>query len=398
MKITEIECIPLALPMLMGGGGHVGSTLLVKIHTDEGITGMGDGGSVNQEAVIMMIKSWAPILIGANPLDRGPIMAKLHKSIRSTFGMSYPAAVANIDYALWDLAGKALNQPVYQLLGGKALDKIRFGYFVGGGDAAARAKHAKEAVAAGVTSLGLKAMGFHGQGEASLEADLANVKAVREAIGDSIELDIDYNGALDYYSALRFGQQVEKYNLFKYEQPVAWYDIDGLAELRRKLGTPICSHESSVLVTGLMDVIKKNAADIVGTKLSSAGGLTEGVQWVKIAKASNLALYCGAMGGLWEAAAQAHWLCSEAEFGNQAHASFAPVTMYGTFDTTKPVKVDIIKNPIKYKDGYFYPPEGPGLGLELNEEALPKYITKGKSVVTVGEADRVAEGIFTTNN
>jgi L-alanine-DL-glutamate epimerase-like enolase superfamily enzyme len=341
----------------------------------------------------MMVKAWAPILIGANPLDRGPIMAMLSRSIRSIWGMSYPAAVATVDFALWDLAGRALKQPVYQLLGGKQVEKIRFCFFLSGGDSADRARRAKEAVSAGVTSLGLKATGFGG-GEASLEADLANVKAVREAIGDSIELDIDYNGALDYYSALRFGQQIEKYNLFKYEQPVAWYDIDGLAELRRHLSTPICSHESSVLVTGLMDVIKKGAADILGTKLAPAGGITEGVQWAKIAKATNLPMYCGAMGGPWEAAAQAHWLCSEAEFGKQPQASFFPVTMYGTFDTTQPVKVDIIKNPMKYKDGYFWPPDGPGLGLELNEEALLKYITKGKDIVTIGEAERAAGRIF----
>jgi L-alanine-DL-glutamate epimerase-like enolase superfamily enzyme len=393
MKITDIECVPLSLPNLMGGGGRLSSNLLVKIHTDEGITGMGDGGGVNQDIVTMMVKAWAPILIGANPLDRGPIMAMLSRSIRSIWGMSYPAAVAAVDFALWDLAGRVLNQPVYQLLGGKQVEKIRFCFFLSGGDSADRARRAKEAVSAGVTSLGLKATGFGG-GEASLEADLANVKAVREAIGDSIELDIDYNGALDYYSALRFGQQIEKYNLFKYEQPVAWYDIDGLAELRRHLSTPICSHESSVLVTGLMDVIKKGAADILGTKLAPAGGITEGVQWAKIAKATNLPMYCGAMGGPWEAAAQAHWLCSEAEFGKQPQASFFPVTMYGTFDTTQPVKVDIIKNPMKYKDGYFWPPDGPGLGLELNEEALPKYITKGKDIVTIGEAERAAGRIF----
>ena len=316
MKITEIECIPISVP-LKSQPGRLNNTLLIKISTDEGITGIGDGGLVSQDIVTMMVKSWAPLLIGANPLDIGPIMNILSRSIRSIWGMSYPAAVAGVDYALWDLAGKAMNQPVYQLLGGKQVEKIRYNYFLSGGDTADRAKRAEEAVAGGVKSLGLKATGFGG-GEASPEIDLANVKAVREAVGYDVELSIDYNGALDYWTALRFGQQIEKYDLFKYEQPVAWYDIDGLANLREKLNTPICSHESSVLVTGLMDVIKKDAVDILGTKLSSAGGLTTGVQWAKIARATNLGMYCGGMNGLWEAAAQAHWLCSEIEFGKQA--------------------------------------------------------------------------------
>ena len=392
MKITEIECIPLSVP-LKGQPGRLNNTLLIKINTDEGITGLGDGGLVSQDIVTMMVKSWAPFLIGANPLDIGPIMNILSGSIRSIWGMSYPAAVAGVDYALWDLAGKAMNQPVYQLLGGKQVEKIRYNYFLSGGDTADRAKRAEEAVAGGVKSLGLKATGFGG-GETSPETDLANVKAVREAVGYDVELSIDYNGALDYWTALRFGQQIEEYDLFKYEQPVAWYDIDGLANLRKKLNTPICSHESSVLVTGLMDVIKKDAADILGTKLSSAGGLTAGVQWAKIARATNLGMYCGGMNGLWEAAAQAHWLCSEAEFGKQAQASFLPVALYGTFDTTQPTDIDIINNPMKYKGGYFWPPEGPGLGLELNEKALPKYITQGKSIVTIGQKEAEERGFF----
>ncbi len=388
MKIREIECVPITLP-LKGQPGRVNDLLMVKIHTDEGITGIGDGGLVSQDIVVNLIKSWAPLLIGANPLDIGGIHNKLSGFIRSVWHLSYPAAVAGVDYALWDLAGKAYNQPVYQLLGGKQVEKIRFNYFLSGGDAKDRARRAEEAVANGVTSLGLKAAGFGG-GQASLEDDLANVKAVRKAIGDNVELSIDYNGALDYYSALRFGQMIEEYNLFKYEQPVEWYDIDGLAQLRDKLKTPICAHESSVIVAGLMGVIKKGAADIVGTKLSSAGGLTAGIQWAKIARASNLPMYCGGMNGLWESAAQAHWLCSEAEFGKQAQASFFPIPLYGTFDTTQPTDVDIVNNPIKYKDGYFWPPEGPGLGLELNEKALEKYITKGKSIVIIGEKERAA--------
>ena len=127
MKITQIECVPLSLP---SSRGRKNSILLVKVHTDEGITGIGDGGGVNQDIATAMIKSWAPFLIGANPLDRGVIMSRLSMFIRSVWGPSYPAVVATIDFALWDLVGKIMNQPVYQLLGGKAVDKLRFEYYV----------------------------------------------------------------------------------------------------------------------------------------------------------------------------------------------------------------------------------------------------------------------------
>jgi L-alanine-DL-glutamate epimerase-like enolase superfamily enzyme len=387
MKITKIECVPLSLPSSMRGEGRVSNVLLVKLHTDEGITGIADAGGVNQDAGIVMVKSWEPFLIGANPLDRGLIMAKLGRSIHSVWGMSYPAAVSTIDFALWDLVGKVLDQPVYQLLGGKANDKIRFDFFIhtdsSPGSVDRAVEEAERVIAGGVTSLGIKATGFGG-GVSSIEADIANVKGISKAIGDRAEIAFDANAGMDYYSALQFGRAVEECNLYKLEQPVATSDIDGLAALRKALKTPICSHESSVLIPGLMEIIKKNAVDIVGTKLASAGGITEGLKWGAIAKASNLGIYCGAMNGPWEAAAQAHWLCSDAEYSKQAQANFFPVLMYNTFDTTKPVNVDIITNPMKYKDGYFHPPEGPGLGLELNEKAVPKYLTEGKSPVVIG--------------
>lgn len=389
MKITQIECLPLSLPRKMQGeNARPANILMVKIHTDEGITGIGDAGGVNQEAVIMLIKSWESMLIGANPLDKGQIYAQLAgRTIGSTWGISYPAAVTTIDFALWDLVGKAFKVPVYQLLGGKAVEKLRYSYFITSETAPTakdRAKQAAEAVAGGVTSIGMKAEGFGG-GAHSVEKDIENVTEVKKVIGNSAEISYDANAAFDFYSSLKLGRALDQLGLYKYEQPNPAWDIDGLVALRAQLKTPICAHESSVLIPGLMEVIKRKAADILGTKLASAGGITAGVQWASIAKASALGMYCGAMNGPWEAAAQAHWLCSEAEFGKQAQAVFFPVTMYGKFDTTRSVDVDLIKNPMKYKDGYFWPPEGPGVGLELNEKAVPKYITKGRSIVTIGE-------------
>jgi len=196
-----------------------------------------------------------------------------------------------------------MNQPVYQLLGGKANDRLRFDFFIHADNSPKGRDHAKEAaekaLAAGVTSLGMKNSGFGG-GEQNIEADIANIKSIREAVGDRAEIAFDANASMDYYQALQFGREVEEFNLYKLEQPVATSNIDGLAALRNSLKTPICAHESSVSIPGLMEVIKKNAADILGTKLASAGGITEGLKWGAIAKASNLGIYCGAMNGPWE--------------------------------------------------------------------------------------------------
>ncbi len=386
MKITQIECIPLSVPSPMRGPKTVSPILFVKIHTDEGLVGYADAGGVNQDIVIAMVKDFAPALIDANPLDRGLIMAKLNRGIRSVWGPSYPAAVCTIDFALWDLCGKALNQPVYQLLGGKAVDKLVFNFFIHSENTPdgprKAAEEAEKAVAAGVRSIGLKSTGFGG-GTRSLERDVDIVGAVRKAVGNKVGISFDANAGYNYYDALNLGKALDEFNLFKFEQLCA--DVNGLAQLRNKLKTPICAHESTVLIPDLMQVIEKQAADIVGTKLASAGGITEGLKWASVCKAAGLAMYCGAMNGPWEAAAQAHWLCTDAEFGTQDHDVFFPVLMYNTFDTTKSVEVDLIKNPMKYKDGYFYPPEGPGLGLELNEKAVARYITNERTIVTIGK-------------
>src|SRR5512136_2629687 len=114
----------------MRGPKVLNNVLFVKVHTDEGIVGYADAGQVNQDIVTAMIKSWAPALIGANPLDRGRILARISGAIHSVWGVSYPAAVCTIDFALWDLCGKAFNQPVYQLLGGKQVDKLIFNFFI----------------------------------------------------------------------------------------------------------------------------------------------------------------------------------------------------------------------------------------------------------------------------
>jgi L-alanine-DL-glutamate epimerase-like enolase superfamily enzyme len=391
LKITQIECVPLSIPTPMRGPGTAGRLLLVKIHTDEGITGIADAGGVNQDIVISMIKTWENVLIGANPLEREPILSKIRGALHNVWGVSYPAAVCTIDFALWDLAGKALNVPVYQLLGGKAVDKLMFNFFIHTENSPAGPKKAAEeaakAVAAGVKSVGVKSTGFGG-GTRSLERDAEIVGAIRKAVGPKIGISFDANAGYNYHDALILGRAMDDFNLFKYEQ-LCW-DVKGLANLRRKLHTPICAHESSTLIPGLMEVIEKDAADIVGTKLASSGGITEGVKWSHVAQAAGLAMYCGGMNGMWEAAAQAHWLVSNAEFGTQDHDVFFPVLMYNTFDTTKKVENDIIKKPQVYKDGYFYPPEGPGIGLELNEKAVPKYITPGKAIVTIGGEKKAA--------
>ena len=109
-------------------------------------------------------------------------------------------------------------------------------------------------------------------------------------------------------------------------------------------------------------------------------------EWLGIAKGANLAISCGAMvGSGYEAAAQAHFLASDAWCAKLDHANLGPVLLHNTFDTTIGIEDDLSVNPPVYKGGYFYAPDGPGLGLELNEKVIPRLVSKGKSPMTIGK-------------
>jgi len=378
MKITKIECIPCTLPRK--GGGTPSNVVLTKVYTDEGIMGVAEGGTCPQDVVMLAIKTWEPILIGANPFDIGIIINRLSRG----FGGN-AVAMGIIDFALYDIVGKALKMPVYQLLGGKACPKLALGMMLSHGTPKERAAQAEAVVAAGVRTITCKV--GPNWGTPDIQEDIANLKAIRKAVGDTVFLGIDANGGLDYSTALELALRLEDVNLFKVEQPIPRWDVDGLGRLRRKLRAPVSAHESAIEIPGLLEVIKKDAADSLCIKVVWTGGITKSKEWLAIAKSANLAISCGSMvGSGYEAAAQAHWLASDAWSDKMAHANLGPPLLHSTFDTTNPaIHDDLSLNPPVFKDGYFYPPDGPGLGLELNEKIVPKLITKGKSPITIGK-------------
>jgi D-galactarolactone cycloisomerase len=391
MKITKIELIPVSLPPV-NPKKRITNIVLIKMHTDDGIVGIADGGEYGpvrngQHLVMEIIKSWEPILIGANPQDRESILGKFTRFIHTNVGLSYPGCVSLIDFALWDIAGKAQKQPIHMLLGGKGSEKLLVDYVisdVGERPAKEVAATALRAVENGCMTFCLKVGGIWGKGFAK---DVENVKETRAAIGNNedIHFCIDANGFLDYTTALEYCRRLEKYHLFKFEQPLAWWDIAGMARLHRTQSIPICAHESSVKVPFLIECIRQDACDMVGTKVVWAGGISEAVKWGHIAKGANLGVYCGSMNGPFEAAAQAQWLASDEHYGKLAHANLFPMFYHDTFDTTQNLnRADIVVKPLAYKNGYCYPPDAPGIGLELNEKALPKFVTPGMSPVTIG--------------
>ncbi len=389
MKITKVECYPISYPRIRPGAETMGMpSVFIKIHTDEGIVGMGETGHVaadyigsTQESIIAMIAGvFTPeILLGEDPFNIEEIIARMDVATKNN-----NQAIDAVDSALYDIMGKKLGVPVYKLIGGLSNPKIPLSLVVAGGTPEELAKRAVEALRTGFTSVKLK-VGH--MSRTTVEQDIENIKAVRHAIGDDARLAIDANGGWDYFEALGALKKMDRYNLFMAEQPLPWWDIDGLARLRQKVSTPICADESATEISHLLQIIDKQAADVLFIKLAKVGGILKAQKWVSIAEAANLSVMCGCMGGSgFEAAHQGHFLAASAWMGRLEQENLGPMLLHNTFNTVTPtITDDLSVNVPRYEGGYFYPPEGPGLGMELNEDLLDKLITPGKSRVVIGE-------------
>jgi L-alanine-DL-glutamate epimerase-like enolase superfamily enzyme len=388
LKITKVECIPMTVPyrrpFVLAGGAVAGSTgVLLKLHTDEGITGIGDSGCASewysgetQDSLMALITNLyaRQILLGEDPFNTEKIMARMEKAVKNN-----NQSKAVVDYALHDIMGKKLGVPVYKLLGGKSVDKITLGHIVATGTPEETAAEARKVVGAGFKVLKVK-VGYH-----SPEVDVENIRIIRKAVGDNVQVMVDANGSWTYFQALRVLRKMEKYDVALAEQPLPWWDVDGLARLRRKVNTPIFPDESATELKHLIEIIEKDAADGLFLKLAKAGGISRAKKWVSIAKAAGLSVSCGCMTGSgFEAAAQAHFLISDEWTSQFVQENTGPLTVHNILDTvSEDIKDDLAKTLPRYEGGFMWVPEGPGLGMELNEDVASRYLTPGKGPVVV---------------
>jgi L-alanine-DL-glutamate epimerase-like enolase superfamily enzyme len=388
MKITKIVCTPVSLPfvkpIVMAHGPVVCShAVLIQLHTDEGITGCAESGDTSlfymgesQDSIFHNVsRLFGPhILLGEDPFNIESILAKMDKAAK----MNYQSK-ALVDYALHDVMGKALGVPVYKLLGGKSNPKIKLAYVMSSGTPEEVAEQAKKLVAAGYGGLKLKV------GDNVIEDDIRMVAEVRNAVGKEVHIITDTNGGWNYFQALKFLQQVREYDLYLAEQPVPRWDVDGMARLRRKVEIPIFADEAAGEIHDLVKLVQKDAVDGLFLKIPKVGGIRKSQRWVATAQSMGLNVMCGCMinSGL-GAAVEAHFLAATEWMGRMENESIGPLNLHDLIDTTGPaIKDDLGMTMPRYENGYLYPPEGPGLGIELNQEAVEKYATPGKSPVVL---------------
>ena len=379
MKITQVRAhvlrSKLEQPFSFSQGwvSSRGATL-VEVQTDDGITGWGEalcqGLQPPEIAAAAIDHALKHLVVGEDPLQPEVLWHRMYHYTRD-YGQkgAVVGAISGIDIALWDICGKARNTPVAKLLGGMFRTRVEayatgFYRIKGHGEAPRLAKEFETHCANGFRALKIK-LGF------GLEDDLTVMAALRERAKNR-EVMIDVNHAYGVADAIRLGRELEDmgWRLRWYEEPVVQEDLDGYAEVRRALATPVAGGENEYTLFGFKHLLEKRTIDIAQPDICIAGGFTGCRHIVALAHAHgvqvNPHVWASAVG-------QAASLQLIASIPVANHALF-PKDILLEFDTSShPFRNELTDYPLRQQDGWVEIPQQPGLGINVNRKILEKY-------------------------
>ena len=350
------------------------SATLVEVLTDAGITGWGEAFAQGLEppeiAAAVIEHALKPLVLGADPRDTEVLWHRMYHMTRD-YGRkgSVVAGISAVDIALWDIAGKFHNVPVYRLLGGAFRTRVQpyatgFYRIRGQGEAARLAEEALRHFEAGFTLMKVK-LGY------GVEDDIASMQAIGRAIqGKPVTLMVDTNHAYGRADAVRLGRALEEYRLRWYEEPVVPEDIGGYVEMRQKLAMPIAGGENEHTLYGFRELFAAGAVDVAQPDLGSCGGISAGRHIAALAQSFGVQVNPHVWGS---AIAQAASLQLLAALPVAHHSLFAaePVLEYDR--SSHPFRRELITQPIELTDGWVQIPDGPGLGVEVDRAVIDKY-------------------------
>jgi len=363
----ELAKIPVTPPLVKSP--MLQSATLIQVKTDNGIVGISQiTGPMPSATIAFIEKDLAPFLKGKDPLETERLMHQMlwNFNSRAHSGV-WSFAVSAIDVALWDIKGKYFNTPVWRLLGGaqKSVPAyLTYGFRTYSREELAEA--AKHFVAQGHKRLKMVVgrLNIHGQMDSSGASgehreddpseDEARVRAVREAVGDDVELMVDANCLMKFDAALRWCKRLEPYNLMWFEEPIVHNDTRMLAELRKRTSIPIGAGQRDNF-SKLCELAAAHAVDFLQPHVGSVGGFTMGMKVAAVAQAFNLPIGNGDYFDIHLHAAVPNGWRTEVRVPNWLAANV------------------IYKDPPNPVNGWVTLTERPGLGLELNEDAVKEY-------------------------
>ena len=362
MKVTGVETF-----LVHPGRGK--NLLFVKVSTDEGIHGWGEAYTQadRDRSIEISVHEMAEYLKGRDPFDIKHFTSVMYNDFLGKRGsMECYSAISALEHAMWDIAGKACGQPVYNLLGGKVREKVRVyanGWGDGGKDPHATAARALEIIEQGFTAL--KWDPFPNPWRAYIDKDqeraaIEGVRIMRETVGPNIDLMVEVHRRLAPINAIRVANEIEQYRPYWFEEPVSARNLDAMAEVRSKINLPIMTGEELYTKTEFREVFERRAADILNPDVCNVGGILELKEIAAMAEAHLVAMsphnYNSTMIGL---AATVHAAATMPNF---------LITEY--FVNFEGLGKEIARPPLLQQDGYVTLPTTPGLGLDLDEDAL----------------------------
>ena len=381
MKITRLEAIPIKVPLKTGlttktsHGEHIDSPyVIVRIHTDAELIGLGEAtlaprwsGETSPGCVSAIEGLIAPALVGEDPRNVNRLRRKLDGVIRGN-----PFTKAAIEMALWDLAGKSVGLPVYQLLGGKVHDAMPIKMVVGAFDVPKAVDLAKRFLDWGVGCLKVK-VGL------SPEDDLKRVQAVRELAGPNVPIGIDANCGWSVQQATGMLNRMAEFDILFAEQPIPTTDPAELAALRRRTDIPIMADESVFTLNEAWQLTTERAADILSVYPGKHGGILATIEIAHVAKAAGITCSMGSNLELGiGTAAMLHV--------GAAASPIASEQFPGDFIGPLYHEADMLKTPLSLGPKIALVPDGPGLGVELDEDQLETYRDRSGRAESMGSS------------
>ncbi len=353
MRITKVETIAVRTPMREplvwpGGTRESASGLLVQIHTDEGIVGIGEAPGPTLPTIQTIIdQELTQFLVGQDPLRVEWLVHRMAEFARNWSSIAN-YAISGIEIALLDLKGKTLGVSVTELLGGFCRDRVAVVGYLFIDEPEAAASKAGAFVDAGYTELKLKV-------GRSFEQDHDTLAAIRDRVGSDVKIRIDANMIWSVPAAIKWIRGLEQFDLQYVEQPVLDFDLQGLAQVRRAVAVPIAADEGCTDVRSALALLEADACDVLVVYPSEAGGLTKARQ----------------IGALADAAGKWCTIGSWAELGVATAGNLHVVASSSNFpfasDTHYPLQeFDVLDERLEMSDGLVEVPRAPGLGVALD--------------------------------
>jgi galactonate dehydratase len=356
MKITDLKTFVVGNPWK--------NWIFIKVYTDEGLVGLGEAtGGLATKPNLGDVEELKRLMVGEDPRQPDYLWQKMYKSRFA----NYSTGMSGIEMACYDILGRSLNVPVWQLLGGKQRDQLRVyanGWYQGPRDPAFFAEEAAKLVARGYTAMKFDPFGgAHRQIDRQSERlSIEIVKAVREAVGPDVDLCIEAHDRFTVTHAIRIGRALEEFSPMWLETPVHSSDVAATVEVAKAIGVPVAVGERYKRMGTFVDLLATKVVDIVQPEVLALG-------------VSNLKRVCGIA-----EAAEALVACHQAQsplctvVNAHMHASISNFLIQENFDDSlEPWTWDLLSGVPRVQDGYLQVPDAPGWGVELNEAEVEKH-------------------------